>query len=78
MDAGQTCSTCDAYSGLEKQCRANAPVAFLVQGANGEPVVLGAWPPAQAQHWCRQWKADVNLAKNGGAANDSGVIKVGG
>ncbi len=38
------------------QCRAKAPIAFVIPGARGGIGTMGAFPPTQNHLWCGEWK----------------------
>lgn len=68
MSAGRgTCRSCMHYEALKRECRRNAPHIFMVPGPRGEPVFLGAFPPARDELWCGEYKFGIDLAAAGKA-----------
>lgn len=53
------CGTCEAYAGLQKECRKKSPTAVVVMGPAGGPQgVMGIWPAVKTTDWCAEYRLD--------------------
>jgi hypothetical protein len=57
MMFGRTCSTCNAFQAISKECRAKTPTAAVVSAGGGQITVLGVFPATKPENWCREWKS---------------------
>ena len=61
----RSCSTCEFYSAMHSQCRAEPPKAMVVPTETG-PQITGMFPPMGRDGWCGRWEPDDNQpAPNG-------------
>ena len=56
------CENCENVHrvGEDWTCRGDIPKVFVLSVLNnGQPVVIGAWPPVTATDWCAHYKRGI-------------------
>ena len=56
-----SCETCRFFHALSSACRNRPPTAFLVPGRDGQPAIMGGWPPVRPEQWCGKHEPRLEL-----------------